>query len=204
MKLKYFILPAMLLLIGGGCQKVSPESVEVSLEPNIVQSETSQLSLENTQLKSELFAARVELAIHRAHGVETFKDDTNPMRYYFITESGNMGDTQNIWLYDATRDVQYQQTGSVDAVLGAKMIYSEKIKSSYAFGSEFRGADVIGGDFIFFESGVDNSPGPCWQMWKSEKFFAISGTNLNKRSFVVPEKMRKDAQIAEDKCVREI
>ncbi|MDQ5931764.1 MAG: hypothetical protein QG607_466 [Patescibacteria group bacterium] len=29
MKLKYFILPAMLLLIGGGCQKVSPESVEV-------------------------------------------------------------------------------------------------------------------------------------------------------------------------------
>lgn len=150
----------------------------------------------------ELVETKFKLAILDFWQVrEVFVDPQNKNKFYYVT---NFGDGGDIWVYDLDKDKNYQQKGIFSLPEGNTLLFNQQLDKN----QEFRGVGIIGDKFVFVETSVDNSPGPCFTPWlyNNLEYIDLGSSELTRtrKPFILPEDLKKSEDLKISDCLKDL
>lgn len=203
-----FSILAVSLLALAGCQPQSPVTLQTPAATQQAVPLSSSDSQQIKKLEAELEATRDDLV--EAQFKLTLKDfwgsdyiyrhplDKNKF-VFIIEDSGG----EHISLYDLRKDINYQKTGSFNIPEGLIPVYTEKhSRPNDGTDIELRGVGMDGSKLVIWETGVDNSPGPCFNPWLANDltYIDVDVPTSARKPYTVPESKMREVEKEVEEC----
>lgn len=106
----------------------------------------------------------------------------------------------NVDIYDQFKDLEYSSTGNVSLDLNSiSYLYREEMSADIRL-------DVVGLDgsrLVLWETGADNSPGPCFDSWLAEglTYLDLNEESPTRKPYQAPQSMLDEVRIEVDRCL---
>lgn len=151
---------------------------------------------ETQKLQDALVEARVKLAVLNSLNTrDVFRDPSDKNKFVFITN--NVGGGVNnayVGVYDFSKDKDYNKNGAVNFSAGVTYtyVYNETLSADLLL----HGIGMDGSKLVLWETGVDNSPGPCFNSWQAGNltYIDVSATKPVRKPYVVPQEKKVEVQ----------
>ena len=181
-------------------------SVQQSLQQQItaLQNQIAQLGTNKNQsvtasdeyvaLMNQLNETKFKLALldfKQVSPYEVFRDPQNKNKFYYVEnfkESATVT-VSSISVYDFTKDQSFQKDGIINISEGTSVLFDQRLNGQ----SEFRGVGIVDNKFVFVETGIDDSPGPCFSMWLYSElsYIDLGIVNPTRKTYTLSEDQKK-------------
>jgi|GEM_PF-6443714 len=167
---------------------------------------------------NELLLTKVKLAALSEFKTEDTFQAGDLNKFVFVTRTENRPEaTESVGIYDVTKDQTYHSGGDVtlDAATTVNYIYTENLANTDDKAMTFHALGMDGSKLIIWETGVDNSPGPCANIWIDDSGTKVVGSNeltyidINdakptRKAYVVPQTKVDEAIKEQQKCEKDM
>ncbi len=203
-----FSILAVSLLALAGCQPQSPVALQTpaATQQTVPQSSSDsqqikKLEVELEKTRSDLVEAQFKLALKDFWGSDSiYRHPLDKNKFIFIIEDAT---GEHISLYDLRKDINYQKNGSFNIPEGLTPVYTEKhSRPNDGTDIELRGVGMDGSKLVIWETGVDNSPGPCFNPWQADDltYIDVDVPSSARNSYTVPESKMKEVEKEVAEC----
>jgi len=203
MSKRYLIIPIVfgaLIFLGAGCAK------EVAVDPNQEAASWKEqaaaiLSYKDKvqDLQEKLLEAKVKFGLLDSSEVREVLTGSEKNKFYFIipqVKNSNVG--ERIEVYDATNDRQYKEFGEPAIDKNVSILYQEALPD----GGQFRLVGFDGKKLVFEQTGIEDSPGPCYSMWLSSglKYIDLDAAKPVKRDYSISVEKKRAVEAEVKQC----
>ncbi len=212
MKVKKIIFTGLALssLLLSACQSTTPpaeNSQPVTTQPQSNPADTAkieQLQNELTKTKEDLVEAKVRFEVKSYWDVHNiYKNPSNPEQFIFLRDTINQGIADvDVGIYDLKKDSNYQKTGHPDVANNNTSIYREKLAKDMVLYD----AGMDGSKFVLWETGMDNSPGPCFNTWQGDNltFIDINDTKPVRKPYQISAEKKQESEKMQAECEKDM
>ncbi len=211
---KIFLLVGAVLLLGVGCVKVSTQqpvntTEQVAIPPISETDKTTVKDLQEKLAKTEdtLLESRVKFAaLSMFKTKDVFRHPLNKNKFVLLTSDvGGGKNNQYVGVYDLSKDKNYEKTGFIDldaADDAFRYVYDESIPDNF----ELNSPGMDGSKLVIWKKNVDNSPGPCFNLWQGNDltYIDVDAAKPVRLPYTVPKEKQTEAQKEADQCVKDL
>jgi len=202
------------IIVGGGVffwqqglftVKETPQPIVVTENCDKVDGLTQELQLSEEQvgnLQDQLLETKVKLAFVNPSGrhLPVFRlGDSDTFVLVRVSPDGP-NSIFTVDAYDQAKDLEYSNTGNVSLDLSSvSYLYREEMSADSRL-------DVVGLDgsrLVLWETGADNSPGPCFDPWLAEglNYLDLNEESPTRKPYQAPQSILNEAQIEFSNCL---
>lgn len=203
------ILGSLLL---AGCQTATTPPAE-NTQPVTTQTPQSnpadtakieQLQNELTKTKQDLNEAKVRFEAKNNWDISDInKNPSNPDQFIFLRSTVNQGIANiDVGIYDLKKDSNYQKTGHINFIDNSTFIYREKLAKDMVMYD----AGMDDSKLVLWETGMDNSPGPCFNTWQGDNltFIDITDAKPVRKPYQISAEKKQESEKMEAECTKDI
>ena len=175
-------------------------SIKEDPKPLVIQSQDSN---EVIKLRQDLFEARVSYwkLENQLFVTDIQYDPKNPQVFYYAKFTVFPGTQQILYKYNLWSDMDYEKFAELDVNLG-----SEELSTVQVGENHIRIATILDGKLIFYTTGSDDSPGPCFEPLLSD-FYKFNSLDLKTKkieSFTPSKELLDQKNKAENECMSQL
>jgi len=148
---------------------------------------------EYVALMDQLNETKFKLALldfKRVSPYEVFADPQNKNKFYFVSNhvESSAVTVSSISVYDFAKDQYFQENGIIHISEGSSMLFDKRLDGQ----REFRGVGIIDNKFVFVETSIDDSPGPCFSNWfyRNLSYIDLGVANPTRKDFTLSDELK--------------